>query len=81
MRPEQQTTIPENPDVHILDLVLFCHKHTFNVVKQQNKVYQVNLCIFLPHLHIKFIKSGATVIKLWNKAFLTWHLSKFEIWT
>ena len=62
MRPEQQTTIPENPHVHILDLVLFCPKHNFNVVKQQNKVHQVNLCIFLPHLHIKFIKFGATVI-------------------
>ena len=62
MRPEQQTTIPENPHVHILDLVLFCHKHKFNVVKQQNKVHHVKLGIFLPHLHIKFIKFGATVI-------------------
>ena len=62
MRPEQQTTIPENPHVHILDLVLFCHKQNFNVVKQQNKVHHVNLWIFLPHLHIKFIKFGATVI-------------------
>ena len=61
MRPEQQTTIPENPHVHILDLVLFCHKHNSNVVKQQNKVHQVNVGIFLPHLHIKFIKFGATV--------------------
>ena len=61
MRPEQQTTIPEKPHVHILDLVLFCHKHNFNVVKQQNKVPQVNLGIFLPHLHLKFIKFGATV--------------------
>ena len=61
MRPEQQTTIPENPHVHSLDLVLFCHKHNFNVVKQQNKVHQVNLCIIPPHLHIKFIKFGATV--------------------
>ena len=61
MRPEQQTTIPENPHVHILDLVLFCHKHNFNVVKQQNEVHHVKLGIFLPHLHIKFIKIGATV--------------------
>ena len=52
MRPEQQTTIPENPHVHILDLVLFCHKRNFNVVKQQNKVEHVKLGIFLPHLHI-----------------------------
>ena len=55
MRPEQQTTIPENPHVHILDLVLFCPKHNFNVVKQQNKVHHVKLGIFPPHLHIKFI--------------------------
>ena len=61
MRPEQQTTIPENPHVHILDLVLFCRKHNFNVVKQQNKVHHVKLGIFPPHLHIKFIKFGATV--------------------
>ena len=62
MRPEQQTTIPENPHVHILDLVLFCLKPYSIVVKQENKVQKVNLCIFLPHLHIKFIKIGATVI-------------------
>ena len=48
MRPEQQTTIPENPHVHILDLVLFRPKHNFNVVKQQNEVHHVNLCIFIP---------------------------------
>ena len=62
MRPEQQTTIPENPHVHIMDLVLFCPKHNFNVVKQQHKVHHVNLGIFPPHLHIKFIKIGVTVI-------------------
>ena len=62
MRSEQQTTIPENPQVHILDLALFCHKHNFNVVKQQHKVDHVKLGIFPPHLHIKFIKFGATVI-------------------
>ena len=62
MRPEQQTTIPENPHVHILDLVLFFLKPYFIVVKQKNKVQHVNLGIFLPHLHIKFIKFGAAVI-------------------
>ena len=62
MRPEQQTTIPENPHVHNLDLVLFCHKDNFNDVKQQNKVHHVKLGIFLPHLHIKFIKIRVTVI-------------------
>ena len=64
MRPEQQTTIPGNPHVHIFDLVLFCPKPYFNVVKQENKVDHVSLCIFPPHLHIKFIKFGATIIKL-----------------
>ena len=39
------------------NLVLFCPIHNFNVVKQQNTVQQVNLCIFLPHLHIKNINS------------------------
>ena len=62
MRPEQQTTIPENPRVHILDLVLFYPKSYFIVVKQENKVHHVKLGIFPPHLHIKFIKNGATVI-------------------
>ena len=61
MRPEQQTTIPENPHMHILDLVLFYHKHNSNVVKQQKKVHHVKLGIFPPHLHIKFIKFGATI--------------------
>ena len=62
MRPEQQTTSPENPHMHILDSVLFCPKHNLIVVKQENKVHHVNLGIFPPHLHIKFIKIGATVI-------------------
>ena len=62
MRPEQQITIPENPHMHILELVLFCHKHNFNVVKQKIKVHHVKLGIFPPHLHIKFIKIGAMVI-------------------
>ena len=61
MRPEQQATSPETPHVHILDLVLFFPKHNFNVVKQQNKAHHVKLGIFLPHLHIKFIRFGATV--------------------
>ena len=61
MRPEQQTTISENPHMHIMNLVLFCPKQNINVVKQQNKVHQVKLGLFLPHLHIKFIKFGATV--------------------
>ena len=63
MRPEQQTTIPEkNPHMQIMNLVLFCHKHNFIVAKQENKVDHVNLDIFPPHLHIKFMKIGATVI-------------------
>ena len=61
MRPEQQTTIPENPHMHILDSVLFCLLHNFRVVKQENKVDHVKLGVFPPHLHIKFIKIGATV--------------------
>ena len=62
MRPEHQTTIPENLHMQILDLVLFCPKTYFRVVKQENKVDHVKLGIFLPHLHIKFVKFGATVI-------------------
>ena len=45
---KEETTIPENPHVHILDLVLFFHKHNFNVVKQQNDVHHVKLGIFYP---------------------------------
>ena len=48
MRPEQQTTIPKNPQVHILDLVLFCPQPYFIVVKQENKVHHVKLGIFHP---------------------------------
>ena len=55
MRPEQQTTIPKNPHVHILDSVLFCPKTYFIVVKEENKVDHVKLGIFPPQLHIKFI--------------------------
>ena len=61
MRPEQQTTIPENPHVQIMNLVQFCPKPYFNVVKQENKVDHIKLGVFPPHLHIKFIKIGATV--------------------
>ena len=59
---KQQTTIPEKPHVHILVLVLFCPKHNFKVVKQEHKMDHVKLGIFPPHLHIMFIKNGATVI-------------------
>ena len=61
MRPKQQTIIPEKPHMHILELVLFCLKPYFIVVKQENKVQHVKLGIFLPHLHIKFIKMRVTV--------------------
>ena len=64
MRPEQQTTSPETPHEHILDLVLLCPKPYFIVIKHARKVHHVKLGIFLPHLHIKFIKFGATIIKL-----------------
>ena len=57
MRPEQRTTIPENPHMHILELVLFCHKHNFKVVKQQNEVHQVNLCIFHPIYILSLLNS------------------------
>ena len=62
MRPEQQTTIPENPHVHILDLVLFCHKHNFRVIKYAKQGHHVKLGKILPHLQIKIIKFGVTVI-------------------
>jgi hypothetical protein len=39
----------------ILEFGTVLHKHNFNVVKQQNKVHYVNLHIFPPHLHIKFV--------------------------
>ena len=62
MRPEKQATSPENPHVHILDLVQFCPKTYFIVVKHARRVHHVKLDIFLPHLHIKIIKFGDTVI-------------------
>ena len=66
---KQQTTIPVNPHVHILVIVLFFPKHTFRVIKHANWCHHVKLGIFLPHLHIKFIKFRVTVIKIWNKSF------------
>ena len=62
MRPDQQATSPEEPHEHILDLVLFCPKHNFRVVKHARQVHHVKLGIFLPHLHIMFNKFGATII-------------------
>ena len=61
MRPEQQTIIPENPHMHIMNLVLLCPKPYFRVVKHAKQVHHVKLGIFLPHLHIKFIKIRVTV--------------------
>ena len=61
MRPEQQTTFPEKPHMQFMNLLLVCRKTYFKVVKQENKVDHVKLGIFPPHLHIKFIKIGATV--------------------
>ena len=69
MRPEQQATLPKNPHMHLLGLFLFCPKHNFRVIKHARKAHHVKLGIFLPHLHIKFVRFGATVIKLWNKSF------------
>ena len=34
--------------MQIMDLVLFCPKHNFMVVKQENKVHHVKLGIFHP---------------------------------
>ena len=45
-----------------MDLVLFCPKHNFKVVEQENKVDHVKLGIFLDKMHIKFIRFGAMVI-------------------
>ena len=59
---KQQTIIPENPHMQYSNLVLFFPKPYFNVVKHARWVHQVNLGIFPPHLHIKFIKFGAMVI-------------------
>ena len=69
MRPEQQATNSKNPHMQILELVLFCPKPYFRVVKHARSVHHVKLGIFLPHLHIKFINFGAMVIKLGNKSF------------
>ena len=46
--------------MQIMGLVLFCPKHNFNVVKQQNKMHQDDLHEILVKLHIKFIRFGAT---------------------
>ena len=48
MRPEQQTTFPENPHMQFMNLLPFCPKPYFIVVKQENKVDHVKLGIFHP---------------------------------
>ena len=42
--------------MQIMNLVVFCPKPHFKVVKQENKVDHVNLVIFPPHLHISLFK-------------------------
>ena len=59
---KHQTTIPKNPHEHIFGLVLFSPKPYFSVVKHAKQVHHVKLGIFLPQLHIKFIKFRVTVI-------------------
>ena len=59
---KQRTTNPETPHVHILGLVLFCPKPYFMVIKHAKWLHHVKLGKILPHLHIKFIKFGVTVI-------------------
>ena len=54
--------VRKNPHEHPLDLVLLCPKHNFRVVKHARRVHHVNLGIFPPQIHIKFIKIRATVI-------------------
>ena len=55
--------------MQIMDLVLFCPKHNFNIVKQQHKVDHVKLGIFPPHSHIKIIKFRATLLSYEIKCF------------
>ena len=64
MRPEQQTTISGKSSYANYEFGTVLPKKYFNVVNQENKVHHVKLGIFPPRLHIKFIKFGATVIKL-----------------
>ena len=53
---------PENPHVHNLDLVLFCHKRNFNDVKQQNEVHHVKLGIFQASYIYSLFKSELRLI-------------------
>ena len=57
----QRTTIPVTPHVHILVMVLIFPKPYFRVVKHAKWGHHVKLGIFLPHLHIKFVRFGATL--------------------
>ena len=59
---KQQTTILENAHMQIMDSILFFPKPYFKFVKQENKLEDVKLGIFLAHFDIKFIKNGARVI-------------------
>ena len=54
--------VRKNPHVQFKDLVLFCPKPYFRVIKHAKWCHQVKLGKILPHLHIKFIKFGVTVI-------------------
>ena len=57
MRPEQRTTIPENPHVHILDSVLLCPKPYFNIVKQEIKCNKLIYAIFHPIYILSLFKT------------------------
>ena len=59
---KQRTTILEKPHMHILGSVLFCPKPYFIIFKHAKWCHHVKLCKILPHLHIKIIKFGLTVI-------------------
>ena len=65
MRPETTTTItiPENPHMQILELNCSTLNHILELLNMQSNATML-IYASLPHLHIEFIKFGATVIKL-----------------
>ena len=60
MRPEITNNNSGKSPCAYLEFGTVLPKPHFKVVKQENKVDHVKLGIFPPHLHIKFIKIGAT---------------------
>src|SRR3954463_3789824 len=62
MRPEQQTTIPERPHMHISNLLLFCLKHILMLLNRKIKCNMLIYAFFYPIYIYKLLNSELRLI-------------------